>query len=191
MAKRIGAVGYVETSALVQTGLRQCFELAIEAVLATPRTMAKRAAKKGGFSVLSLKSSKSGASPADMPLPPVMPPAGKAPRTEVEGARFAEATRDLVGSEEDADVVLMLGGEAVRAHRVLLAAASPTWRAVLARPDGPEAAALLVSSTAADAHGVEALRLELRPLLSPSTLLHLLEFWYTGVCRSGAARTPD
>lgn len=77
-AQRMGAVGYFETSALQGHGLQPLFDQAIKAKLCAP--CGKRRLKtKGQLSLL--RGSRSLPSPP--PPPPVMPPAGKAPLTEV------------------------------------------------------------------------------------------------------------
>ena len=211
-ARSIGAVGYVETSALTQEGLSECFRRAVSAaVQGAPAAKGRRS--KGSLHGIGLPSfgvpmpagrnntaAGARAVAAAALVPPVMPPAGKAPWMNVEGATFSEVTRALVNNREDADLILVLNGEPFFAHRVLLAAASPAWRELLlevahgpvgGKDTNPLQELLLTPPRAAGSGGNdgwcmrgEGVVVELRPVMGRDELLRLLEYWYTGMAEA-------
>mmetsp|Transcript_76749 Transcript_76749/g.152143 ORF Transcript_76749/g.152143 Transcript_76749/m.152143 type:complete len:771 (-) Transcript_76749:1490-3802(-) len=172
-ARNMGAEAYVETSALTQEGVLACFHQAVRVAQSSTAATKKHASAGLPRSFVGQRRRPpQAASPA-----PVMPPAGKAPYTNVLTARFGEPLRALIGSYEDADLELVLEGHTIPAHRVILCAASPWWQACLiggARPP------IVTSISPPGADGTLA-RIELSPVLSYNTLLHCLEFWYVGM----------
>ena len=158
----------VARSALTQQGLLDCFDTAVSTALCAP------APKKKCAAGISFSFGAKRRRPPRVTSPaPVMPPAGKAPHTNVLTARFGEPLRALVGSYDDADVEIVLEGHTVPAHRVILCAASPWWQACLM---GTEHLPIVTSITPTGADGALA-RVVLSPLLSYNTLFHCLEYW--------------
>jgi uncharacterized protein (UPF0248 family) len=105
-----------------------------------------------------------------------MPPAGKAPLVDIITARFGKDLNTLVGSHDDADVELRIGGRAVPAHRVVLCAASELWNGILTA--GVHPAIVLSMTTTVD----QPVYVELNPsLIGYNTLLQCLEYWYGGM----------
>ncbi|XP_071101388.1 rho-related protein racA-like [Haliotis cracherodii] len=119
LAKSLG-MQYFDTSALALTGLKECIEGAIRFALnrpAVPKRMMFGRSKK------------------PMPLPPVMPPAGLAPWTEIETSKFAEHWYQLLEDPKFSDVTFLLGDRhQLDAHKLLLSSASKFFAQILQLP---------------------------------------------------------
>lgn len=164
----IGAVGYVQCSALTQAGLRDVFNMAIRSCI-NPCTQARK--KKGGVSfggffrkkskvggsaaarqqrqAASSSSSSSSSEPDDgRPRPPPLPPVVNlhAPWINIDASPYADNLGTLVNNELHADVLLRLGEETFFAHRVVLLAASRTMRGLLLAAPLTESTCPLISS---------------------------------------------
>ncbi|EFA76882.1 Rab GTPase [Heterostelium album PN500] len=110
LAKELGFIGYVETSALVQTNLTQLFNQAIKSAVNAP------AAKK-----------KKGEKP--VPIPPAMPPAGKAPWINIVTSTYEKELKSTLEHQGFADVKFTFGNDKpIFAHRVILCSASQVFR---------------------------------------------------------------
>ncbi|XP_059174204.1 rho-related protein racA-like [Physella acuta] len=121
LSKTIKAL-FVETSALTQDGLKNCFQNAVELALNQ-----KEHTKK----TKSLFSRKSKEEP--ILLPPVMPPAGKAPWMEIETSEFAGDWLKALQDPKFHDVTFLVEGvRRLHAHRIILSSASKFFGQVLA-----------------------------------------------------------
>lgn len=127
MARQIGAVAYVETSALVQTGLKEVFDVAVRASLNKARPV-----KKGGIA-LSIFGKSEGKAEAPLPTPPVLPKGIPAPWTEIKSATFADDWKKLWKNSEFSDVEFRFaanGAVSYPGHRTILSCASPLFRSL-------------------------------------------------------------
>lgn len=123
-AKEMG-VRYCETSSLTQTGLKDCFDDAIRSALCGRSTIKKL---KGGIFSLGKKSPKA----REVLLPPVMPPAGKAPWIEVETSVFANDWTKMLQEPKYPDVTFIVQGQInLSAHKIILCSASKFFNRVL------------------------------------------------------------
>ncbi|XP_071101389.1 rho-related protein racA-like [Haliotis cracherodii] len=112
---------YLETSSLAFTGVKECFERAIKLGLNKP-SVPKTFNIFGRFK-------------KPMPLPPVMPPAGRAPWTEIETSKFAEHWYQLLEDPKFSDVTFLLGDRhQLDAHKLLLSSASKFFAQILQLP---------------------------------------------------------
>ncbi|KAM9998538.1 hypothetical protein ACTFIY_008192 [Dictyostelium cf. discoideum] len=130
LVRELGFSGYVETSALLQTNLRELFSLAIRTA-SNPKSASAK--KKGGFfsSSSSSSSSSSKSSEKSVPIPPVMPPAGKAPWIDIITSSYDKEMKETLNSESFSDVKFTFFEERpVYAHRVILCSASEFFRRV-------------------------------------------------------------
>ncbi|XP_071477627.1 rho-related protein racA-like [Diadema antillarum] len=108
---------FVETSSLTHSGLKECFDKALELGL-SHSTM--ESSKKGVFRFWGGKNKKK-----VVPLPPVMPPAGLAPWIEITTSTMGEDIGRSLEDTLEADVIFHLeDGKDVSAHRVVLCSAS-------------------------------------------------------------------
>ncbi|XP_041458150.1 rho-related protein racA-like [Lytechinus variegatus] len=106
--------GFAETSALTQSGLKECFDRAIE-LAANYSSMQK---KKGFFSL-------GGKSKKVIPLPPVMPSTGLAPWIEIKTSTLGTDMSSILDDPSETDVVFHLDdGKSHSAHRFVLCSAS-------------------------------------------------------------------
>lgn len=124
IASRLG-IPYVETSALTQKGVQNCFDTALRETLHNEFT--KQRLKKKSFHLFGRKKAK-----ATEPELPVMPPAGKAPEIEIETSTFADNWKKTLEQPQHADVVFVAEGRhRFRAHKIVLCSASQFFRQVL------------------------------------------------------------
>ncbi|XP_021345146.1 rho-related protein racA-like [Mizuhopecten yessoensis] len=190
---------YKETSALTQEGLKDCFDTAIREALCTT----KKKTKKFGFSFGGKKR---------VPLPPDMPPAGKAPWIEIETSRFAEDWMAMHESPVHADVTFVLSGQHnLDGHKIVLCSASKYFRRVFGMMSSNKSAQLkqiealsnftLEDLNAGLVQGIAAVydkdtstednkgqnhhhtMVELSADIKPKTFVRVLEFLYSGVPR--------
>lgn len=125
VAKRIGAVSYLECSALTQEGISALFNEAIRSSL--NKSMAKKS--KGG---------RKEKNKIPLPNPPVMPPAGKAPLTNILTSTFGNDWGTLVDKEDNADVEFVCAdGQHFPAHKSILWSASPLFRQIFEEEQQP------------------------------------------------------
>ncbi|XP_038077469.1 rho-related protein racA-like isoform X3 [Patiria miniata] len=103
---------YTETSALHGKNVKDCFE---KAVYMGSRGGTKVSKKKGLFSFGGKKF---------VPLPPEMPPAGKAPRIEIQTSTIAGDLGKALEQPSYSDVTFMVEGKSIRAHKVVLCSSS-------------------------------------------------------------------
>lgn len=138
-AKTIGAECYVETSALTMQGVSAAFDQAIAAALRGKAAKKSSMRAAGCMPSISARRRSRARSAYDATLmAPTMPPAGKAPKLEVETSPWADDLRSLIGSWEDADLVLHVGEScAIPAHRAVICAASTFWYDVLTGATAP------------------------------------------------------
>lgn len=94
LAKTVGAVTYVENSALTQKGLKDTIDTAVRTVLHPTKAQQKQKAKRQKRE-------------RTVPQPPVMPPAGKAPWINVETSTYAQALSLIMQTAAGKDVVLV------------------------------------------------------------------------------------
>jgi len=185
LARRIGAVRYMENSALTTHGVKSVFEEAIRACL-SPAAKKKKASS-------SRFNSSSNSKPA--PIPPIMPPAGKAPFIYVKTSTFAQELKTMLNNEKYSDVTFICGDEnRLYGHKVILASASALMRRLLHIPypgDKPLIDHELVSSggfppfqniyTELNEANVEITYIQLAPSIASKIFLRVLEFWYCGI----------
>ncbi|XP_030828131.1 rho-related protein racA [Strongylocentrotus purpuratus] len=108
-------LGFAETSSLTQTGLKECFDKALELAISN-MTLQKN--KKGFFSFGS-KYKK------NIPVPPAMPPTGLAPWIEIKTSTLGADMATILDDPAEADVVFHLDdGKSQAAHRLVLCSAS-------------------------------------------------------------------
>jgi len=180
LAKSIGAVAYRENSALTQVGVRAVFDEAIRACLSPANS--KKARKKNAPS-------------KPVPIPPIMPAAGKAPWIYIKTSTFAQELKSMLNNELFSDVTFICGdGQRLYAHKVILCSASMLMRRlfhVQNEGDKPFIDPELVSSggfpafqnvyTEPDDKGVETTFVALAPSIASKIFLRVLEFWYSGI----------
>lgn len=122
-ASRLGLT-YVETSALAQKGVKECFDTALRVAL---NESAKRRMKKKSLHLFGRKKAKE-------PKLPEMPPAERAPEIEIETSTFAIHWKKALEESQHADVVFVAEGRhRFRAHKVVLCSASQFFRRVLSQ----------------------------------------------------------
>ncbi|OWF34060.1 rho-related protein racA-like [Mizuhopecten yessoensis] len=111
---------YIETSALTQQGVKDGFDTAIRAaLLSTPKKITK-------FQPWCSCSNRK-----EIPTPPAMPPASKAPWIEVETSRFAEDWMAMHENPVHADVTFVMNGQHnLDAHKIVLCSASKYFRQI-------------------------------------------------------------
>ncbi|XP_033732153.1 rho-related protein racA-like [Pecten maximus] len=118
-------LGYVETSARTREGVQDSFNTAIMVALRDTKMTVIQPWFSCGKRALS---------------PPVMPPAGKAPRIEVETSRFAEDWIAMHENPVNADVTFVLGGQhKLDSHKIVLCSASTYFRRVFGMMSSNEA----------------------------------------------------
>lgn len=180
MAKQIGAVRYVENSALTQQGVKSVFDEAIRACLSPANLKKKGKAAKTSKPV---------------PIPPVMPPAGKAPWIYIKTSSFGPELKTMVNNPQFSDVVFICGdGNRLNAHKVILCSASSLMRRLFhIKLDGdkPFIDPELVSSGGFPAFqninvetsqdGTEITEVTLAPSIASKIFTRVLEFWYAGI----------
>lgn len=187
LAKKLG-VKFCETSALTQQGLKTCFDEAIRACLSAPQSK-----KKSGF--------RFGKKQKEAPTPPVMPPAGLAPKVEIETSTFGEDWYKMLESPKHADVTLVLEGEhKLDAHKIVLSSASKVFERIfgissatqnnqLLQVDNEYSIEKLNSGAVPGIASVYELgdkektktTIEISEDISAKTFVHVLEFLYAGV----------
>ncbi|KAK7482452.1 hypothetical protein BaRGS_00026269 [Batillaria attramentaria] len=117
MAKSLG-IPYAETSALTQSGLKDCFDVAVRLAL-NGMEHKSRLKKSKGFSFSNGKKRKA------VPIPPLMPPAGKAPWLEIETSTFADNWYRVLEDPRFHDVTFIVEGDRqLNAHKIVLCSAS-------------------------------------------------------------------
>ncbi|CAL1534792.1 unnamed protein product [Lymnaea stagnalis] len=122
LSKELG-LNYVETSALNQYGLKDCFYRSVQIFIAN--TKAQKS--KSIFSIGSKK--KNGA----ILLPPIMPPAGKAPWMEIESSVFATDWYKALQHPKFHDVTFLVEGtRRFYAHKLVICSASNFFGKILA-----------------------------------------------------------
>ncbi|CAH1773134.1 unnamed protein product [Owenia fusiformis] len=176
LAQQLGC-RYQEVSALTQDGVQDCFiEAGRLAVIHKGHTRLK---KKG------------------LPIPPVMPPAEKVPCPEIETSTFAEQWLKLLKNPSYADVTFKVGHHELLAHKIILCAASETFRKLInITPDfeinqlepvkydntsGKIAAKLVPGLENACHDSNDNTIITLREDITYEAFVHVLEFIYTGV----------
>lgn len=133
LAKEIGAVCYMENSALSQQGVKATFEKAVQAAMNKPRARKKKSGSIFG------RSKRKSTIEREQILPPTMPPAGKAPWTYVETSTFGEDWGKLLNDKETADVefVCLADDTKFPAHKVVLWSASELFRSIFEEQQAP------------------------------------------------------
>lgn len=199
LAKEINA-SYVETSALLQEGLKDCFDQAIRLAMCDRRNHTGRKMKGVAFSFSFMGKKKQRKLVSNL-LPPVMPPAGKAPWMEIESSRFADDWYKTMQDPKFYDVTFVVEGcHKLHAHRIVLCAASSFfWKVVssgsntgacqqdaLNQIDGFDREDLnsgKIQGVCSVHDSEEGLVVELSADIKAKTFVRVLEFLYTGVPR--------
>ena len=124
-SREIGAYGYYETSIVTRHGVSGVFENAIRAAL-----VGKRNYRPPLFSSHVLKR-------VDKPKlqEPYLPHKPEAPSIRVPPSEYREEYRVLLRENEVADIVFLVGGEAVYAHSILLMTSCPVFACLLTHPN--------------------------------------------------------
>ncbi|VDI62241.1 Hypothetical predicted protein [Mytilus galloprovincialis] len=194
IAKEAG-LEYYETSALIQDGLKHCFDSAIRCGLAGSR---KKTKSKSPFGIFKKKK-------PDDPIPPVMPPAGKAPWVEIETSTFAEDWQKMLEDPKFSDVTFLFedGQQKLQAHKLVLCSASKYFCQILGLPNSKTnqlnnidnkqisleelnsgriegIAAVYLSE---ENHKAKITTVEISANITAKTFARVLEFIYTGVPR--------
>lgn len=120
MAKELGCVGFHESSALTQRGLKEVFDSAILAVLNSPGS------EKHAW--LPWRRGKKGKASESVPLPPPLPPSVDAPWINVETSTYADDWKAMTDNPTIADVEFRVESNIFHAHKVILCAASQLFR---------------------------------------------------------------
>ena len=115
MARNTGCFCYCETSARNLLGLRELFQAVLEGAI--PNGVSKP--KKGLFGLFG-KNKNVGGSYVPLPVPPVMPPAGKAPAIEIFQSTFGKDLKTLMNSDFCSDVSLICERTEIPSHKVIL-----------------------------------------------------------------------
>ncbi|XP_021342736.1 rho-related protein racA-like [Mizuhopecten yessoensis] len=106
---------YQETSALTRDGLTACFN---RAIIEANQGIVARRRKKDRLQFFRRPKK-------EIPSPPTMPPAEKAPRVEVEASRFADDWRGVLEKPRHFDVTFILGGgQRLEANKLVLCSSS-------------------------------------------------------------------
>lgn len=113
LAKQIGAVAYIENSALVGNGVKKLFDESIRAVIA-PSAKSK--------SVKNKKKKEKEEKP--MPVAPVLPKGIPAPWINQVTEPFADDWKKVIDREIFSDVTFIVEGHKVFAHKVPLCCSS-------------------------------------------------------------------
>ncbi|EGG18219.1 Rab GTPase [Cavenderia fasciculata] len=114
LVKELGFTTYVETSALHQTNLKELFDKSFESVFNAPSVKSKKGVKPP-------------------PIPPVMPPAGKAPWMNIITSSYEKEMKTTLESQNFADVKFVFADDRpILAHRVILCASSQVFRRLFA-----------------------------------------------------------
>lgn len=131
LAKALGAVAYIENSALTQQNIKFLFDEAVRQVINRPKTKAKA---KGGFGFgfgfgKGSSSSSSSFSSVSYPSVPVLPKGIPAPWINVMTSTMAEDLRKLLNSPFASDVQFIgHSGKVFFAHRIVLCSAARFFR---------------------------------------------------------------
>lgn len=122
-------VSYVETSARTQSRVKDCLE---EAIREAVRGSASRTKSSGFFSF-----GNSSKKQKQIPIPPDMPAAGKAPWMEIATSSFADDWHKALQDPRFHDVTFVLEGDRhLHAHKVVLCSASKFFAKVLGLSSG-------------------------------------------------------
>ncbi|KAL3869767.1 hypothetical protein ACJMK2_042404 [Sinanodonta woodiana] len=195
LAKRL-RIKYCETSALTQQGVKACFDEAIRSVIYAPAN-----SKRKGFGFgFGNKKEESG------PIPPVMPPAGKAPWIEIETSTFADDWYKMLQDPKYPDITFKLeGSHQLDAHRIVLCSASKVFSKIFGISK-PMKNNQLREINAIENYSLEELNsgmvpgvaaaykrdvkdqsdrmtIELSADIKPKTFVRVLEFLYSGIPR--------
>ncbi len=105
---------YTETSALQGNNVKHCFEKAVYMAVSSLGS----SARKGKMGFLGKGKGRKG-----VPLPPEMPPAGKAPWIEIQTSTMGSDLGKALEQPSDADVIFVVAGKEIFAHKLILSSA--------------------------------------------------------------------
>ncbi|ESO93584.1 hypothetical protein LOTGIDRAFT_119223 [Lottia gigantea] len=185
MAKDLGLDHYT-TSALTLQGVDVAMQESFRLGIADKKSH-KHRKSKGIFGKLSKKK--------DTPVPPVMPPAGEAPRIEIQTSVFADQLYQMFVDAQFTDVEFVVEEKhKIQAHKMSLCSASPHFAKILGVSQTinnienyslddlnmgttPGIAAAYYKE---DETGKARLTVEISSDIKASTFLRVVEFLYTG-----------